>query len=390
MKVNFVNSFFYPFRGGTENYMLDLAKYLVSRGHEVSVIASREPGQEDYSREFGIDVHRVPSVVFYKLPSFLPPPYSQPLCFSYTGYRLLKKISPDCIHVHSRYFPGFYPVILHKRLLHKPMFLTIHNSKPEDINWQTNFFGRAYDDFIGNVLMRSCDFIFGNSQYSLDVTLPPDYDKSRSGVAYNGIYTDVWKKKKTPLKDDFGCEYLLLSDARLVPQKGMEYLIKAVSGISEDFHLVIKGRFEASGYGYEKMIRAMIKKQKLSDRITIIPQRLSEEEMITLYSAADQFVLPSLHEPFGIVLIQAMATETPIIATNVGGIPEVVADTAITVPSRNAVAIREGILSYMRDKNLARKNAKRARERVVKRFDWKVVGRDVERVYERFYNGKNR
>ncbi|NYZ80053.1 glycosyltransferase family 4 protein, partial [Candidatus Micrarchaeota archaeon] len=231
MKINFVNPFFYPFRGGIENYMLDLSKYLVSRGHDVSVITSREPGQKAHDEEFGVDVHRVPAVVFYKLPSFFPPPYAHPFCFAYTGYRLLRKINPDMIHVHNRYFPGFYPIILHKKLLNKPMFLTIHNSKPEDINWQTNTFGRAYDDFLGNSLMRSCDFIFGNSQYSLDVTVPKDYDVKRTGVAYNGIYTKEWKRKKTALKDDFGAENLLLTDVRLVPQKGVEYLIKALDGI---------------------------------------------------------------------------------------------------------------------------------------------------------------
>ncbi|NYZ79717.1 hypothetical protein H0N95_00530, partial [Candidatus Micrarchaeota archaeon] len=60
------------------------------------------------------------------------------------------------------------------------------------------------------------------------------------------------------------------------------------------------------------------------------------------------------------------------------------------VPSRNAKAIRDGILTYINNPKLAKKNAKRARERVVKRFDWRVVGRDVERVYERFYNKRNK
>lgn len=382
MKITFVNPFFYPFRGGIENYMLDLGKYLVSKGHEVSVITSKEPGQEKYTKEFGIDVHRVNSFVFYKLPSLFPPPYSIPICFGYFGYKLFKKLNPDHIHLHNRYFTGFYPVIAHKKILNKKLFLTIHNSKPEDINFQTNLGGRMYDDFIGNTMMRSCDFIFGNSQYSLDVTIPKDYPKENLGVAYNGLYTDEWKRRRNNLKEDFGCEHLLLTDLRLVPQKGVHYLIKSLNNLDEDFHLLIKGRFEASGYGYEKQVKKLIKKEKLQNKITIIPQRLSEDEMINLYSAADQFLLPSLHEPFGIVLIQAMATETPIVTTNVGGIPEVVADTAITIPSRDSKQMKEGILAYMHDKKLARKNAKNARKRVVENFDWKIVGRQVEKVYE--------
>lgn len=387
MKITMLNPFFYPFRGGIENYILDLSKYMVDKGHDVSVITSREKGQPKYNKEFGIDVHRVPSMVFYKMPSIMPPPYSQPICFTYTGYKLLKKLNPDFIHMHNRYFPGFYPIVLHKNLLRKKLFLTIHNSRPEDINFQTNFFGGWYDNLFGNFLMKHSDFIFGNSQYSLDVTVPFYYPEKQKSVAYNGLYTDEWKRRKTNLKDDFGVENLLLTDLRLVPQKGAEYLINAIEKI-DDVHLIIKGRFEASGYGYEKQIKKMIKKKKLKDKITILSQRLSEEEMIELYSAADQFVLPSLHEPFGIVLIQAMATKTPIVTTDVGGIPEVVADTAITVKQRSSKQIKEGIETYISDKKLAKKNARKARKRVVDNFDWKVVGRQVEKVYEDFYEKK--
>ena len=387
MKICMVVPFFYPFRGGIENYVLDLSKYLVNKGHKVSVITAREKGQPKYNKEFGIDVYRVPSIVSYKLPSIFPPPYSLQPGFTYFGYKLLKKINPDFIHMHNRYFIGFYPIILHKKLLDKKLFLTIHNSRPEDINKQTNLLSGIYDDSLGNFLMNNCNHIFGNSQYSLDVTIPKKYSKKKTSVAYNGLYTDEWKRVKTNLKDDFGVENLLLTDLRLVPQKGAEYLINAIENI-DDSHLIIKGRFEASGYGYEKQIKKLIHKKKLKDKVTIMSQRLSEEEMIELYSAADQFILPSLHEPFGIVLIQAMATNTPIVTTNVGGILEVVDNTAITVKSRSSKLLKKGIETYINDKKLAKKNAKNARKRVVDNFDWKIVGRQVEKVYEDFYEKK--
>jgi glycosyltransferase involved in cell wall biosynthesis len=384
MEVCFVNPFFYPFRGGIENYMLDLSKYLVSKGHDVNVITSREKGLKKYEEIEGIKVNRVRSAVFYKLPSMLPPPYAHPIGFSYSGYKILKKINPDFIHLHNRYFPGYYPVVAFKKMMNIPLFLTIHNSRPEDINASTVIGAGLYDNVLGNRLMNQCDFIFGNSRYSLDVTVPKSYNVKRTAVTYNGIYTKDWKRVKSDMKDDFGCDQLLLTDMRIVPHKGLHYLVDALKEVDADFHLVIKGRFEASGFEYEKQIMRQIKKNKLGDRVTIMPQRLTEQEMIRLYSSADQFILPSLHEPFGIVLIQAMGTETPIVATNVGGIPEVLGDTAVMVPSRSSDALAEGIMKYVEKPSLAKKNAKRARERVVRKFDWKVVGRDVERVYEKF------
>ncbi len=381
-----VNPFFYPFRGGTENYVLDLSKYLVSKGHEVDVICSREKGQAKEENLFGINVHRLNSIILYKLPALLPPPYAHPIGYTYTGYKLLKKINPDFIHLHSRYFLSYYPLLLHKKLLHKKLFLTIHNSRPEDINWQTNFFGGLFDDLFGNFLMRRTDFIFANSQYSLDVTVPKNYPKKQTGVAYNGIYVKNWKRRKTNLKDEVGAEFLLLTDARLVPQKGIEYLLEAVKGLDFDFHLIIKGRFDASGFDYENKIRKLMSSRELKGRVTLKPERLTEEEMVELYSAADVFVLPSLHEPFGIVLIQAMAAETPVVSTNVGGIPEVLADTALMVPSRDSEALRKAIEKYLSDSKLRKKKAKEAYERVKKNFDWSVVGKQVEEVYEQFLN----
>ncbi len=383
MKITMVNPFFYPFRGGTENYILDLSKYLVGKGHEVDVICSREKGQKKEEKIFGINVHRLNSIILYKLPSLLPPPYAHPIGYSYIGYNLLKKINPDLIHLHSRYFLSYYPLLLHKKKLHKKLLLTIHNSRPEDINWQTNFFGGLFDDIFGNFLMRRTDFIFGNSQYSLNVTIPKDYPKEKTAVAYNGIYVKNWKRKKTNLKDEFGAELLLLTDARLIPQKGIEYLLEAVKKLDADYHLVIKGRFDASGFDYEKKIRKLLASPELKGRVTLKPERLTEEEMVELYSAADIFVLPSLYEPFGIVLIQAMATETPIVATKVGGILEVVGNTALTVPSRDSIALRKAIQKYADDKKLRKQKAKQAYERVKNNFDWKIVGRQVEKVYEK-------
>lgn len=383
MHIAMVNPFFYPFRGGTENYVLDLSKYLVNKGHEVDVICSREKGQAKEENLFGINVHRLNSLIVYKLPALLPPPYAHPIGYTYTGYKLLKKINPDLIHLHSRYFLSYYPLLLHKKLLHKKMLLTIHNSRPEDINWQTNFFGGLFDDVFGNFLMRRTDFIFGNSKYSLDVTVPKNYPKEKTGVAYNGIYTQKWKKKNMSLKDNYGAEYLLLTDARLVPQKGIEFLLEALKGLDEDFHLIIKGRFDASGFNYESKIKKLINSSELKGKVSLKPERLTEDEMIELYSAADVFVLPSLHEPFGIVLIQAMATETPIVATNVGGIPEVLDDSALMVPARNPIALKKAIQKYLNDKKLRKEKAKQARERVVNNFDWKIVGRQVEKQYEK-------
>ena len=100
---------------------------------------------------------------------------------------------------------------------------------------------------------------------------------------------------------------------------------------------------------------------------------LSQQEIIELYSNADVFVLSSLYEPFGIVLLQAMCVKTPVIATSVGGVPEVVGDAGLLVPPANALAIAEALRRVCSDKKLAFRLTRVARERVEKNFDWKIV-----------------
>ncbi len=378
MRITFVNPFFYPYRGGIENYMLDLGKYLVKRGHEVSVIASRfdnEPLEEDVS---GIRVHKLKSIVFKNLPAFLPPPFTVPYNFFIPALKIMKKEKPDLIHVHNRFFPSFYSVILVKKLLGKPLFLTIHNARPKGINFPTDFFGAAYDNFIGNILMRSCDFIIGNSQYSLDVTLPRDFPRENTGVAYNGICTSEWERSKNK-SSDFGVDELLLADARLVPQKGLEYLLKALPLLEFSYHLIIKGR------GPEKKnLEKLALSLGVEDKVSFHEEFITTEELIGMYSEADQFVFPSLYEPFGIALLQAMSMSLPVTASNVGGIPEVLGDAGALVPPRDKRAIAENITLYHDDKKLARRKAKEARKRAVDLFDWRVVGRRVEEYYEEF------
>ena len=125
---------------------------------------------------------------------------------------------------------------------------------------------------------------------------------------------------------------------------------------------------------------------------------LEKEEVIELYSHADVFCCPSIYEPFGIINIEAMACETAVVASAVGGIKEVVVDgeTGILVPleqqnvapfepvdpdkfSRDMAA---GINKLINDKELAKDMALKGRKRVEDYFDWIAIAKQVEGLYK--------
>jgi len=125
---------------------------------------------------------------------------------------------------------------------------------------------------------------------------------------------------------------------------------------------------------------------------------LDKKSVIQLYSHADVFCCPSIYEPFGIINIEAMACQTAVVASAVGGIKEVVVDgkTGILVPLEQQKTapfepvnpdkfsrdLAEGINSLVKNDNLRRSMAINGRKRVQETFDWKAIARQVETLYE--------
>ncbi len=379
MRILQVNPFYYPYYGGTEKYLYDLCKRL-SRNNSVSVVTSKIRGTKEVEEIEGTRVYRVKSVVLEKLPSFLPPPLSIPLSFRKELLKVCKKEEPEVINLHNRFFLSFSSMVFWKRDLAAPIFLTLHNARAAGINKETDLLGQFFDDNFGNRIMNHSDRIIANSKWTMDVTLPKDYPRDRAEVIYNGVDTGKFKRAKSDLKDKLGCEFLSTTVCRLIPQKGVRYLIEAVRGIEGDFKALIVGR----GPNLEQL-QAMVKKFGLEKKVEFVTRFISDEELISYYSASDFSVLPSLWEPFGIALIEAMACGNPIIATGVGGIPEVVTrNCGFVVKPQSSEAIAAAANALISDENLRKRMAKNARERVEKVFDFDVISKQVERSYSNY------
>jgi len=379
MRILHVNPFYYPYYGGTEKYLHGLCKRL-SKNNSVSVVTSKIGDAKGIEEIDGTTVYRVKSIVLEKLPSFLPPPLSIPISFRKNLLRICKKEKPEIINLHNRFFLNFSSMVFWKNDLGAPLFLTLHNARAVGINKETDLLGKIFDDNIGNRIMNRADRIIANSKWTMDVTLPRDYPHNKAEVIYNGIDTKKFKKVKTDVKDELGCEFLSTTVCRLVPQKGVKYLIEAVREIEGDLKALIVGRGPNLG-----QLKAMVKKFDLEKKVEFVTDFVTDEELIRYYSASDFSILPSLWEPFGITLIEAMACGIPVIATDVGGIPEVVSrDCGFIIRPQNSreIALAAGIL--LDDRNLRKKMAKKARERVEEFFDFDLISKKVERSYKNF------
>ena len=148
----------------------------------------------------------------------------------------------------------------------------------------------------------------------------------------------------------------------------------------------------------KEMEDAVNEVKKNRKNVIWIDKMVSKEEIIQLYSHADVFCCPSIYEPFGIINIEAMACETAVVASAVGGIKEVVVDgeTGLLIPLEQQTEapfepinpdtfsrdLAEGINKVIRDKALRESMAKKGRKRVEDYFDWVAIAKQVEDLYK--------
>jgi len=177
----------------------------------------------------------------------------------------------------------------------------------------------------------------------------------------------------------------LLAVGRLIERKGYEYLIRALPLLSPDLnaHLTLVGE------GQERpRLEALCRELDVAERVTWL-SGIPDAELARLYGACNVFVHPSIvdrtgdTESVGTVLMEAMSHARPIVATNVGGIPDVIHDgeTGVLVPEKNPQALADAITRVLCDDALARRLGAAARASIQARVDWDKSVDDIVRIY---------
>ena len=187
-------------------------------------------------------------------------------------------------------------------------------------------------------------------------------------------------RKELRLEDEF----VVISVARLEKVKGISYLVRAADIISTRFHFEMPNfKILIIGDGSDrKYIEQLIEAFNLGGRVKLIGQ-VKNREVPNYLAAGDCFVLPSEREGFGIVILEAMASHLPVIATNVGGVPDIVKheQTGLLVDSKNPEQIARAILRLYKDKDLStalRLNAYSA----LGKYDWDSISQEVKLIYQ--------
>ncbi|GMV40550.1 MAG: glycosyl transferase family 1 [Myxococcales bacterium] len=179
---------------------------------------------------------------------------------------------------------------------------------------------------------------------------------------------------------------LVLCLARVDPQKGQDVLLRATARLIRRhpaLHVAVVGPETVASFAEE--LRKAAGAAGLADRFRLVgPVGFSDPALPGAYRAADIFVLPSRHEPFGVVLLEAWAAGRPVVASAVGGIPGFVEHerTGLLVPSDDEVALAAALDRALGDPSLRRALGQAGQAEARARFDWAAITAEVRSIYD--------
>jgi starch synthase len=218
----------------------------------------------------------------------------------------------------------------------------------------------------------------------------PDVDPAKVVTIRNGVDTNEWSPAIDPsVAESFGItgRYAIFV-GRITRQKGLAHLLRAWSQVPDEYGLVLcAGSADEAGIGaeFEELLTELQKKRK---NIWWIEEMLPKPQLIPLLSGADLFLCPSIYEPLGIVNLEAMACQTAVLASRVGGIPEVVADgitgRLVDYTSDSSLFERDLALAIgemMSQPEKLREYGLAGRERAMREFGWDAVAKATIALY---------
>ena len=301
----------------------------------------------------------------------------------------LKEVS--LVHSHTWYanFAGY----LASKIYSIPHVVTAHSLEPLR-PWKAEQLGGGYviSSWVEKTAYESASAIISVSDgMRADIiNAYPKVDPSKIITIRNGIDTEKFKPTNSEkvLKKYGVSGPFAIFVGRITRQKGLAHLLRAWKLVDPRFAIVI-----AAGSADEPVIGAEVEQliselQKSRSNVHWIKEMLPHDELVALLTAAQVFACPSIYEPLGIVNLEAMACETAVVASSVGGIPEVVADgktgylVKLSQDSSQFEAEFAGALNkVLSDESLAQKLGAAGRSRVVAEFGWDKVARTTIDLY---------
>ena len=319
-------------------------------------------------------------------------------------------IDADVVHCHTWYsqFGG----VMAKLNYGLPLVVTVHSLEPLR-PWKREQLGGGYDFtcWIEKTAMEMADAVVAVSQETkADVLRLFNVDEKRVHIIYNGIDPDEYRitDASDAILTAHGIDPakpFVLFVGRIARQKGIIHLVNAIKYLDAGVQVVLAAGAPDTPEIAAEMQAAVAAAKHEHPGVTWIEKMLDKPSVIRLYGKAAVFCCPSIYEPFGIINLEAMACETAVVASAVGGIKEVVVhgETGFLVPLEQmrqspfepvnpdqfARDLADRINELMRQPELRARFARAGRERAIARFSWSSIAGQTRGLYESLTPGRS-
>jgi len=377
VKICFIIEYYPPHIGGGETFFKTFAEGLVEHGHQCDIVTCRLTGTEKYEVKNGVKIYRVnvPKVADRHWYTFL------------AIYRSVK-ISRDADIIHTMTYNGALAAWFASKVNRKPvvmMALEVLGKKWSGFGFKRSatLIYRLFEWFVLFLKYDAYACISKNTMKSLEGWGIP---VEKLYLIYPGIDYKLFdykkEKEKQEIRKRLGVKdntFLYMYHGRPGMIKGVEYLVKAVPVIKEHITdsrlLLVLAKKPSVKY---REILDIIKKGNL-DVILIDP--LPQEELPYYIAASDCVVVPSLSEGFGFTCVEACAMKRPVVATNVGSLPEVISGRYVLVEPKSPEELAAGVESVYKGKYVTTK---------IKTFSWEDTINDYIKLYKKLLNNSKK
>ena len=371
--------------GGISPHVHFLSRSLVKEGVSVYVVTCDFPGAPAHEIIDGVEVYRIDS---YKnpAPDFATWVYLMNLNMQKEAAAIVNKLANkiDVFHAHD-WLVATAGIGL-KHVFRKPLLVTMHSTeigRRDGLHTDTEKMiheTEAWLTYEAWKVICCSDYMVSHVRWAFG--LPED----KLVMIPNGVNTNVYE---SPDKEDCSSfrtrfalpeEKIVLYVGRLVYEKGIHVLINAVPKVLEK----VNAKFIIVGSGYMKeQLLNIVRSMKLEHKVLFLGF-VDDETLLRLQKCADVSVVPSLFEPFGIVALEAMAAKSPLVASDTGGLSEIVDHdlTGFKAYPNNPESLAWGIKKILLDENYKNYIRENAYAKVHEKYNWEKIALHTKEIYK--------